>query len=145
MTAIEHRATGHASALEQVKSWVRRYCLASLLGTPGAAHTADLVTQAVYADVRAALRSHRAQSPTFEAFVYQAMVWQLRHVERPQPTPAGSALHHLPDHLREVLLLRTAAGLSAEQTARALSLPTEAVMAAQHQALQVLRRFGLPG
>ena len=143
MTAIEHHACDglaeHLTALERVQDWVLRYCLANLLGSPGAAHTADFVTQAVCADVRAALHSHRVQPSTLEAFVYQAVVWQLRHVGRPRPIETGLHLQNLPDQLREVLLLRTAAGLSAEQTGRALGLTTQAVKVAQHRALHMLR------
>jgi RNA polymerase sigma-70 factor (ECF subfamily) len=52
-----------------------------------------------------------------------------------------SLLDRLPDNLRELLLLRVAVGLSAEETGRALGMTPGAVRVAQHRALSRLRLF----
>ena len=52
---------------------------------------------------------------------------------------ARSLLQTLPHQQREILLLRVAVGLSAEETGRALGLTPGAVRVAQHRALRRLR------
>ena len=52
---------------------------------------------------------------------------------------ARTLLQTLPDQQREILLLRVAVGLSAEETGRALGLTPGAVRVAQHRALRRLR------
>ena len=52
---------------------------------------------------------------------------------------ARALLDTLPEQQREILLLRVAVGLSAEETGRALSLTPGAVRVAQHRALRRLR------
>ena len=54
-------------------------------------------------------------------------------------TLAHSLLERLPETLRELLLLRVAVGLSAEETGRALGMTPGAVRVAQHRALHRLR------
>jgi len=50
-------------------------------------------------------------------------------------------LERLPSNLRELLLLRVAVGLSAEETGRALGMTPGAVRVAQHRALARLRTY----
>ncbi|WP_051951318.1 RNA polymerase sigma factor ShbA [Actinacidiphila yeochonensis] len=52
---------------------------------------------------------------------------------------ARTLLARLPDHLRELVLLRVAVGLSAEETGRVLGMSPGAVRVAQHRALSRLR------
>jgi RNA polymerase sigma-70 factor (ECF subfamily) len=52
---------------------------------------------------------------------------------------ARDLLAKLPEHLRELMILRVAVGLSAEETGRALNMTPGAVRVAQHRALNRLR------
>lgn len=52
---------------------------------------------------------------------------------------AWSMLEHLPPQLREILVLRVAVGLSAQETGEALGMRAGAVRVAQHRALRLLR------
>ncbi len=52
---------------------------------------------------------------------------------------ARTLLARLPDHLRELVLLRVAVGLSAEETGQVLGMSPGAVRVAQHRALSRLR------
>jgi RNA polymerase sigma-70 factor (ECF subfamily) len=54
---------------------------------------------------------------------------------------AHSLLARLPENLRELLVLRIAVGLSAEETGRALGMTPGAVRVAQHRALSRLRAY----
>lgn len=54
---------------------------------------------------------------------------------------AQSLLDRLPETLRELLLLRVAVGLSAEETGRVLGMTPGAVRVAQHRALVRLRTY----
>jgi RNA polymerase sigma-70 factor (ECF subfamily) len=54
---------------------------------------------------------------------------------------AHALLDRLPTNLRELLLLRLAVGLSAEETGRALGMTPGAVRVAQHRALARLRAY----
>ena len=50
-------------------------------------------------------------------------------------------MQQLPDHQRELLTLRVAVGLSAEETATSLGMTAGAVRVAQHRALARLREM----
>ena len=52
---------------------------------------------------------------------------------------ARMLLGRLPENLRELIFLRVAVGLSAEETGRALGMSAGAVRVAQHRAVQKLR------
>jgi RNA polymerase sigma-70 factor (ECF subfamily) len=70
-----------------------------------------------------------------------------------QPTPEEEALNaadlkqavnlleELPEKLREVVVLRVAAGMTAEETGRSLGMSAGAVRVAQHRALSRLRKM----
>ncbi|MEP6666955.1 MAG: sigma factor-like helix-turn-helix DNA-binding protein, partial [Nocardioidaceae bacterium] len=54
---------------------------------------------------------------------------------------AAQLLNLLPKNLREVMLLRVVAGLSADETGSALDMTAGAVRVAQHRALAKLREY----
>ena len=53
----------------------------------------------------------------------------------------GKLLDTLPPKLREIITLRVGAGMSAEETGRALDMTAGAVRVAQHRAMQKLRKI----
>ena len=56
-----------------------------------------------------------------------------------QADEVWALLSELPEHQRELITLRVAVGLSAEETAQALDMTAGAVRVAQHRALGRLR------
>ena len=147
---------------------VRRYCRARMSRFPGGDQSADDVAQEVCIAVLSALPRYRDEGRPFEAFVYriaankvadaQRAVYRspIPHAELPDTQdPADGPEEHamrtadaerarellgrLPEQLRELLLLRIAVGLSAEETGRALGMTAGAVRVAQHRAVQRLR------
>ena len=60
----------------------------------------------------------------------------MRYIEAQR---ARDLLTRLPDHQRELVLLRVVAGLSAEETGNVLGMSAGAVRVAQHRALARLR------
>jgi RNA polymerase sigma-70 factor (ECF subfamily) len=155
--------------LERVRSIAHRYSWARLSGFPGGMFLADDVAQDICIAVLRALPRYRDRGRPFEAFVHgvasrkvaDALRALARHPlptdELPErvdesPTPedfvirrseAASAhelLDQLPDRLREVMVLRVGAGMSAEETGAALGMSAGAVRVAQHRALTKMRR-----
>ena len=147
---------------------VHRYCRARLSRYPGAEHAADDVAQEVCIAVLSALPRYRDEGKPFEAFVYRIAANKVADMQRgayrqPQPqaelpdvidlaagpeetavrasdaAEARALLDILPDTLRELMVLRVAVGLSAEETGRALNMTAGAVRVAQHRALARLR------
>ena len=147
---------------------IRRYCRARLGRFAGADHTADDVAQEVCLAVLSALGRYRDEGRPFESFVYRIAANKVADAQRaayrgavPQadlPDVATSApgpeehaeatsdaelvrklLQQLPAAQRELLLLRVAIGMSAEETGRALGMTAGAVRVAQHRAMQKLR------
>src|SRR5512135_816117 len=127
---------------------VHRYCRARLSRFPGAEHAADDVAQEVCIAVLSALPRYRDEGRPFEAFVYRIAANKVADVQRwsyRTPTPqaefpdvidltdgpealavrawqareARVLLEQLPEALRELVVLRVAVGLSAEETGRA--------------------------
>ncbi len=156
--------------LERVRLVAHRYCRARLSSYPGGAHLADDVAQEICIGVLAALPRYRDRGKPFEAFVYgiaaRKVADALRALHRhpiptddlPEavdgtPTPedqavfvsqvaaASALLDRLPDNLREIMLLRVAAGLSAEEAGAALGMTAGAVRVAQHRALAKMRQL----
>lgn len=146
---------------------VYRYCRARL----GSHEAADDVTQEVCMALVQALPRHRSGEHSLSAFVFGiaanqvAMSHRARYRRRDEPTPvlpevvepgpgpeelaeAGSAaesvrrlLEYLPENDRQILLLRLAAGLSAQDAGDVLGMSAGAVRVAQHRALTSLRRL----
>jgi RNA polymerase sigma-70 factor (ECF subfamily) len=154
--------------LGSVHQLVHRYCRARLARFPGAGHAADDVAQEVCIAVLSALPRYRDEGKPFEAFVYRIAANKVADVQRwsyRSATPqadlpdvidlsdgpetlairasdareARVLLEQLPETLRELVVLRVAVGLSAEETGRALGMSPGAVRVAQHRAVQRLR------
>ncbi|HEU4912427.1 MAG TPA: RNA polymerase sigma factor ShbA [Actinomycetes bacterium] len=154
--------------LTDVRSMVHRYCRARLGRLPGSEHAADDVAQEVCIAVLSALPRYRDQGRPFEAFVYGIAAHKVADAQRsavraavptedlPDQPDAGAGpeeaavsrseaealrqlLGRLPESQRELLILRVAVGLSAEETGSALGMSAGAVRVAQHRALAKLR------
>jgi RNA polymerase sigma-70 factor, ECF subfamily len=154
--------------LKAVRRMVHRYIRARLGGSYGDDSAADDAAQEVCIAVLSALPRYRDEGVPFEAFVYSIAARKLADIHRaavrravpvaevpdkidltdgPEAMAVRSSdadlarelLQILPDQQREILLLRVAVGLSAEETGRALGLTPGAVRVAQHRALRRLR------
>ena len=147
---------------------VYRYCRARLGGTPGADQSADDAAQEVCLAVLHALPRYRDEGRPFEAFVFGVAAHKVADAQRAaarsaqlhgelQDRPDDSAgpedyvvrgsdaqlarflLAQLPAAQRELLILRVAVGMSAEETGSVLGMSAVAVRVAQHRALTKLR------
>lgn len=162
----DRRAT--EDLLAAVHRLVHRYCRARLARFPGAEHAADDVAQEVCIAVLSALPRYRDEGRPFEAFMYRIAAHKVADAQRaayraPRPQAelpdeidltdgpeeialragdvreARSLLDRLPDQMRELVVLRVAVGLTADETGRALGMSAGAVRVAQHRAMQRLR------
>src|SRR4051812_18980846 len=149
--------------LQRVRLVAHRYSRARLASYPGGVHLADDVAQEICIAVLAALPRYRDRGKPFEAFIYgvaaRKVADALRALHRhpiptedlpdavdAAPTPedravfasqvasATALLDQLPPNLREIMLLRVAAGFTAEETGAALGMTAGAVRVAQHRA-----------
>ena len=156
--------------LTHLRPMIVRYCRGRLGRSPAADFAADDAAQEVLIAVLQALPRYRDEGRPFEAFVFGIAAHKVADVQRAAfrtaiPTadlPDGedlelgpeelvmrsgdahlvrSLLDRLPANLRELLVLRVAVGLSAEETGRALGMTPGAVRVAQHRALGRLRVF----
>ncbi|WP_187122593.1 RNA polymerase sigma factor ShbA [Mobilicoccus massiliensis] len=147
-----------------------RYARARLGRFPQAAGAAEDAAQEVCIAVLTSLSRYDERGVPFEAYVYSICARKVADVQRAmfrQPVPtddvpdrvdldagpeevviAGSQadeawalMQTLPDHQRELLTLRIAVGLSAEETATSLGMTAGAVRVAQHRALGRLREM----
>ncbi|WP_369069348.1 RNA polymerase sigma factor ShbA [Kineococcus terrestris] len=161
-----------ADLLAAVRRLVHRYCRARLGRLPGADHAAEDAAQEVCIAVLTALPRYKDTGRPFEAFVYRIAANKVADAQRasyraPVPTDevpdaataepgpeqlaldafdaetVGRLLDTLPPKLREIITLRVGAGLSAEETGRALDMTAGAVRVAQHRAVQRLRKTAL--
>lgn len=156
--------------LQHVRPLVVRYCRARIGMTLGMS-TPDDVAQDVLLALYHALERWRPGETRVMAFVYgiasNKVVDAFRAAGRNRSVPtdivpdspdtgAGPEaiavlgtqiaelrhlLERLPDHHREVLVLRVALGLSAEETARTVGSTAGAVRVTQHRALTKLRQL----
>ncbi len=158
--------------LARFRPLVHRYCRARLGRAPGAEQSADDAAQEVCLAVLSALPRYRDLGRSFEAFVFGIAAHKVADVQRAAsrgavPTgelpdaadtqlgpeeqavrrsdaeTARALLSALPEHLRELVVLRIAVGLSAEETGRALNMSAGAVRVAQHRALTRLRALAI--
>ena len=165
-------ATGEL--LRQVRMLVHRYARARLGRGYGAADAVEDATQEACIAVLNALPRYRDQGAPFEAFVYAIAARKVADARRaaerrpapsellvedadPAPGPEEQALAgedadrardllaRLPELQREIVVLRVAAGWSAEETGRALGMTAGAVRVAQHRALNRLRSLAEEG
>lgn len=166
--AVRGDAGAREDLMVLVRPLVHRYCRARLGRRPGSEHAADDVAQEVCIAVLSALPRYRDEGKPFEAFIFGIAAHKVADVARaasrlPAPSedlperadladgPEAAAvrrdendlarrlLEQLAPHLRELLMLRVAVGLSAEETGRALGMTPGAVRVAQHRALARLR------
>lgn len=160
--------------LTQVRPSLVRYCRARLGRAHGSYEAADDVAQEVLLAVLTALPRYRDEGRPFAAFVYGIAAHKVADhhraaVRRPLPVAdvpesadralgpedlamraadadaARALLDRLPDAQRELILLRVAAGLSAEETGAVLGMTAGAVRVAQHRALTKLRALAQGG
>jgi RNA polymerase sigma-70 factor (ECF subfamily) len=154
--------------LERVHTLALRYARARLGAFPSGAETVADVAQEVCMAVFTALPRYDDRGVPFEAFTYTIAARKVADAQRsavraPQLTdeipdsvdlargPAETAVHteearqawalvaELPERMREIIVLRVAVGLSAQETADALGMTAGAVRVAQHRALQSMR------
>lgn len=166
--AVQGDAGATESLLGRVRPMVVRYCRARLGRISGQYHIADDVAQEVCIAVLGALPRYRDMGRPFASFVFgiashkvaDALRSAIRAAvptedlpdgpdDRPGPEEtvvryieaerARALLSRLPDHQRELVLLRVVAGLSAEETGNVLGMSAGAVRVAQHRALARLR------
>ena len=155
-----------------VRVMVHRYCRARLGRLPGSEHAADDVAQEVCLAVLSALPRYRDQGRPFEAFVFGIAAHKIADVQRaamraavptdelhdeidlgvgPEEAAVRSSdatmvrqlLDRLPAAQQELLRLRVAVGLTAEETGRVVGMSAGAVRVAQHRALARLRVLAL--
>lgn len=156
--------------LTHLRPLVVRYCRGRLGRVPAADFAADDAAQEVLLAVLKALPRYRDEGRPFEAFVFGIAAHKVADLQRAAfraaiPTDempdavdlgmtpeeqvlqdgdahfASYLLDRLPANLRELLLLRVAVGLTAEETGRALGMTPGAVRVAQHRALTRLRTY----
>ncbi|AZI58648.1 sigma-70 family RNA polymerase sigma factor [Nakamurella antarctica] len=155
--------------LARIHPMVVRYCRSRLSDGHRSLSTADDVAQEVCMAVLTALPKYRREGRPFLAFVYgiagNKVVDAHRSASRSRSHPVAEVpdvvsedadpeelamkgavttrmlqlLDQLPSNQREILSLRIGAGLTAEETAEALSTTPGAVRVAQHRALAKLR------
>jgi RNA polymerase sigma-70 factor (ECF subfamily) len=170
--AVSGQPDAIESLLEQVRPMVVRYCRARLGRISGHYHIADDVAQEVCIAVLSALPRYRDMGRPFASFVYGIASHKVADAvrsatrsavptedlpdgpdDRPGPEEIAVAyieaqrardlLARLPGHLRELLVLRVVAGLSAEETGNVLGMSAGAVRVAQHRALARLRAIAV--
>jgi len=154
--------------LAEIRPYVVRYCRARL-GSPDRSPSADDVAQEVCLAVLTALPRYRFEGRPFLAFVHGVAAhkvidahraathrWRDHDVEIPDLADTNEGpeqralrtdlagelrrvLDALPDAQREVLVLRVALGLTAEETAALVGSTPGAVRVAQHRGLARLR------
>ncbi len=157
-----------AALLTRVREIAHRYARVRLCTYPSGQQLADDVTQDICLAILAALPRYRDTGRPFEAFVHGVASRKVADAQRAMarhpiltadfadgpdedPSPedhvvrsselesAMRLLEQLPPQLREVMLLRVAAGLTAEETGAALGMRPGAVRVAQHRALSKMR------
>jgi RNA polymerase sigma-70 factor (ECF subfamily) len=154
--------------IAEVRPMIVRYCRARLGRVSGQYHIADDVAQEVCIAVLSALPRYRDMGRPFATFVFGNAAHKIADAlrsavraavptedlpdgpdDRPGPEEtvvryieaqrARDLLTRLPEHQRELVLLRVVAGLSAEETGNVLGMSAGAVRVAQHRALARLR------
>lgn len=163
----QHDAIGQL--LELLRVPVLRYCRARLGRLNGSYVSADDIAQEVCLAVLTALPRYRDLGRPFSAFVFGIARNKIADLHRQAARDPSLPVDVLPDHpadshgpedvalarasaddtralldrlpetQRDVLLLRIAVGLTAEETANTLGMTAGAVRVAQHRALARLR------
>lgn len=172
--ALAGEVRGMELLLVSVRRMVHRYGRARLGTLPGAAQAAEDAAQEVCIAVLKALPAYRDTGRPFEAFVYRIAARRVADAQRAvyrgdvtldvlpdsastDLTPEESVLlrddadrarrllARLPEQQREIVTLRVAVGMSAEEVGRALGMSAGAVRVAQHRALGRLRLLAAAG
>jgi len=168
--AVSGEPSALDSLLRRINPLVVRYCRARLGRQERTFASADDVAQEVSLAVITALPHYRDQERPFLAFVYGIAAHkvadahraaarnksdpvdevpdELVHADGPEQRVLqselagrmGRLLDILPDRQREILTLRLAVGLTAEETAKAVGMTSGAVLVAQRRALNRLRK-----
>jgi RNA polymerase sigma-70 factor, ECF subfamily len=154
--------------LERIRPMIVRYCRARLGQVSGQYHGADDVAQEVCIAILSALPRYRDMGRPFASYVFGIASHKVADAMRKaarlaiptedlpdgpddHPSPeetvvayieaerARALLARLPEHQRELLVLRVLTGMSAEETGHALGMSPGAVRVAQHRALARLR------
>jgi RNA polymerase sigma-70 factor, ECF subfamily len=170
--AVRGHPAAIESLLEHIRPMVVRYSRARLGRITGHYHVADDVAQEVCIAVLSALPRYRDMGRPFASFVFGIASHKVADAVRsasrlavptedlpdgpddhpgPEETVvagieaerARTLLGRLPVHLRELLVLRVVAGLSAEETGNVLGMSAGAVRVAQHRALARLRAIAV--
>ncbi|MDX6285538.1 MAG: polymerase sigma-70 factor, subfamily [Frankiales bacterium] len=170
--AVTGDAAATSELVTRYRPAVLRYCRARLGRFAGSYDAADDVAQEVFVAVLSALPRYRDQGKPFAAFVFGIAGHKVADAQRAAyrlPVPvetipdaadqsdgpeasllrgadadrARALLAQLPEQQRELLTLRVAVGLSADETAAALGMTPGAVRVAQHRALQRLRSLAV--
>lgn len=167
--AADNDPDATAALLARVRPAVIRYCRARLGRLGGAYTTADDLAQDVCLAILRALPSYRDHGRPFTAFVFGIAAHKVADAQRaslrtlstpvetvpdrkdPTPGPEERAvasdlareltalLAHLSGTQREIIVLRVAVGLSAEEVGEVLGMSPVAVRVAQSRALSRLR------
>ncbi len=168
--AVAGDARATAQLLSRIQPQVQRFCRARLGRRETTMGSADDVAQDVCMAVLAVLPDYRFAGVSFRAFVFGIARHKIADAFRAmarnrcdavEELPERTSTEHGPEQLVleaerndrlgdlmgvlgsrqvEILTLRIAVGLSAEETAAALGSTPGAVRVAQHRALQRLRR-----
>ena len=160
--------------LDSLRPQILRYCRSRIGRIGGSFDAADDVAQEVCLAVITSLPRYRDEGHPFAAFAFGIAAHKLadagraaaraplsvsdvpervdldagpeeRAIAAEDAAYAHELLDKLPDQQRELLLLRVAGGLSAEETGEVLGMSAGAVRVAQHRALQRLRTLALEG
>ncbi|MGI5503019.1 RNA polymerase sigma factor ShbA [Lentzea sp. CA-135723] len=149
--------------LSRIQPLIVRYCRARLGKMRHLQSEPDELAREVCLAVLTALPDYRAQGRPFLAFVYGIAANRIAHwsrvnelesaadqrvmpsleahyAESDQLAQMTELLSRLPSKQRDILVLRVACGLSAEETADAIGSTPGAVRVAQHRALTRLRK-----
>jgi len=167
--AVAGDARARDQLLTEIHPFVLRYCRGRLGRQESVMGSADDVAQEVCLAVVSALPNYTVKGLSFRAFVYGIAAHKVTDAfraigrNRTEPVPdlpdspvpdegpeyrllacelserLGDLLHTLTPRQREVLVLRIAVSLSAEETATALRSTPGAVRVTQHRALIRLR------
>ncbi len=120
--------------VDAVRVLVVRYCRARIGRRTGTYDTADAVAK----DSCLAILAGAAEAPALLTFAYEVtrgLVEDFHRTAAELPNP----LSGLPGQQREIMVLRSLVGLSADDTALALGCSVQAVRLGQHRALTTLR------
>ncbi len=169
--AVTGRPGARDRLLSEIHPLVLRYCRARLGRQETAVGSADDIAQDICLAVVSALPTYTVKGLSFRAFVYGIAAHKVtdafRALGRNRTEPVaevpdaamrddgpehrmlavelserlGDLLHRLTARQREVLVLRLAVGLSAEETAQAVRSTPGAVRVTQHRALGRLRQI----